>query len=96
MKEVIASPKQSRNAIHSDGGARGAPHFSEGKTFWFKYKVHAVSTRSTCHLTPYPGGVFSEKYLIENVENTISESLLLEKILFCSRSPSEGYCQSIM
>ena len=96
MKEVIASPKQSRNAIQSDGGARGVPHFSEGKTFWFKYKVHAVSTRSTCHLTPYPGGVFSEKYLIENVENTISESLLLEKISFCSRSPSGGYCQSIL
>ena len=48
---------------YRDGGAGGggeggaASYFSRGKMFLFKYKVHAVSTRSTCHFTPYPGWV---------------------------------------
>ena len=64
---------------YRDGGAGGtggaAPYFSRGKMFLFKYKVHALSTRSTCHFTSYRGWRFLEKYLIENVENTISEPL---------------------
>ena len=69
---------------HLGGGAlRGGgggwcfsrPTFLEEKWFFFKYKVHALSARSTCHFTSYPGWGFLEKYLIENVENTISEPL---------------------
>ena len=59
-----------------DGGAGGLggvspPHFSRGKMFLFNYEVHAENTRSTCHFTPYPGWVFLEKYLIENVDRLI-------------------------
>ena len=65
-----------RSRFGGGGGAKSPPlHFSRGKMFLFKYKVHAVSTRGACHFTPYPGWNFLEKYLIENVENTISEPL---------------------
>ena len=59
-------------ALRGGGGALAAPTFLEEKCFC---KVHALSARSTCHFTSYPGWGFLEKYLIENVENTISEPL---------------------
>ena len=64
-----------KSTTRAGGGCFSRPTFLEEKWFFFKYKVHALSARSTCHFTSYPGWGFLEKYLIENVENTISEPL---------------------